>query len=62
MRVDCFGINTNLSHDQTADVVYPCVTLQRIDTPLFTPCNQAGQQGTLLRFQFDAWASNLFSG
>ncbi len=40
-------------------VQYPCITLQRIDTPFIHTMQSSGATGNLItpRFQFDAWAS-----
>lgn len=52
-------ISTRVYHmTKPQTVVYPCLTLQRIDTPFIHTMQTSGATGNLVtpRFQFDAWA------
>jgi len=52
-------VSTRIYHmTKPQTVVYPCLTLQRIDTPFIHTMQTSGATGNLVtpRFQFDAWA------
>ena len=52
-------VSTRIYHmTKPQTVIYPCVTLQRIDTPFIHTMQSSGATGNLItpRFQFDAWA------
>ena len=53
-------VSTRVYHmTKPQTLAYPCVTLQRIDTPFIHTMQSSGATGNLItpRFQFDAWAS-----
>ena len=53
-------VSTRIYHmTKPQSLAYPCLTLQRIDTPFIHTMQSSGNTGNLIRprFQFDAWAS-----
>jgi hypothetical protein len=53
-------VSTRIYHmTKPQSLAYPCVTLQRIDTPFIHTMQSSGATGNLIspRFQFDAWAA-----